>query len=44
MKYFYAVIYCNSKKTASKIYEEYNNFEFELSNIRLNLSFIDDEL
>jgi hypothetical protein len=44
MKYFYAVVHCNSKKTASKIYEEYNDFEFEMSNIRLNLSFIDDEL
>lgn len=44
MKYFYAVIYCNARKTALKIFEEYNNYEFELSNIRLTLSFIDDEL
>ena len=44
MKYFYAVIYCSSKKTAQKIYNEYNGFEFELSNLKLNLSFIDDEL
>jgi len=44
MRYFYAVIYCNSKKTAEKLYNEYNDFEFELSNIRLNLSFISDSL
>ena len=44
MKYFYAVIHCNTKKTAKKIYEEYNGFEFELSNTRLNLSFISDSL
>jgi hypothetical protein len=44
MKYFYAVIHCNSKKTAEKLYNEYNGFEFELSNIRLSLSFIADSL
>jgi hypothetical protein len=44
MKYFYAVIYCNSTTTAEKIYNEYNNYEFELSNIRLNLAFIPDSL
>ena len=44
MKYYYAVIHCNSHETAEKIYNEYNNFEFELSNIRLNLAFIPDSL
>lgn len=44
MKYFYAVIHCNSKKTAKQIFNEYNDYEFELSNIRLNLSFIADSL
>ena len=44
MKYFYAVIHCNTKETAERIYDEYNDYEFELSNIRLNLSFIDDGL
>jgi hypothetical protein len=44
MKYFYAVIYCSSKKTAQKLYDEYNGFEFELSNLKLNLSFIADDL
>lgn len=44
MKYYYAVIHCNSKKTAKKIFNEYNGFEFELTNIILNLSFIADSL
>jgi hypothetical protein len=44
MKYFYAVVHTNSKKTALKIFEEYNGFEFELTNIRLQLSFISDSL
>ena len=44
MKYFYAVIYCNTVETARKLYDEYNDYEFELSNIRLNLSFIADDL
>lgn len=44
MKYFYAVIHTNSKKTATKIFNEYNGMEFELSNIRLSMSFIADSL
>ena len=44
MKYYYAVIHCNSKATSEKLYNEYNNFEFELTNIRLNLAFIPDSL
>jgi hypothetical protein len=44
MKYYYAVIHCNTKATAEKLYNEYNNFEFELTNIRLNLAFIPDSL
>ena len=44
MKYFYGIIYCNSKKTAKHIFKEYNGFEFELTNINLNLSFVDDNL
>ena len=44
MKYFYAVIYCNSPKTCDKIYSEYNGFEFELSSLKLNLSYVADDL
>jgi len=44
MKYFYAVVHCNTRHTAERLYNEYNDYEFELSNIRLNLSFIADDL
>lgn len=44
MKYFYGIIYCNSTKTAKRIYKDFNNYELELTNIRLNLSFVNDEL
>ena len=44
MKYYYAIVYCSSKKTAKRIYKEYNNYELELTNLRLNLSFVDDSL
>mmetsp|Transcript_18397 Transcript_18397/g.13384 ORF Transcript_18397/g.13384 Transcript_18397/m.13384 type:complete len:83 (-) Transcript_18397:103-351(-) len=44
MKYYFAVIHCNSKETAEKLYNECNGIEFELSNIHINLSFIDDDL
>ena len=44
MKYFYAVVYFNSADTAERIYNEYNDYEFEMSNIRLNLSFVPDDL
>lgn len=44
MKYFYAIVYCNSTKTAKRIFKEYNGYELELTNIKLNLSFVDDSL
>ena len=44
MKYFYGIVYCNSRKTAKRIFKEFNGFEFELTNITLNLSFVDDNL
>lgn len=44
MKYYYAIIYCNNPKTANFLYDEYNGFEFENSNIMLNLSIVPDEI
>jgi hypothetical protein len=35
MRYYYAVVVCDSRKTAKKILSEYNGFELELTNIRL---------
>lgn len=44
MKYFYAVVCCDKSKTATKIYKEFNGFELELTNLRLTLSIVPDEL
>jgi hypothetical protein len=44
MKYYYAIVYCNSSKTAVYLYDEYNGYEFENSNIRLNMSFIGNDI
>lgn len=44
MKYYYAVVHCNSSQTANAIFKENQGMEFELTNLRLSLSFVDDEL
>ena len=44
MKYYYAVLTCNSKGTAINLVDEYNGFEFENTNIKLNMSFIPDSV
>ena len=44
LKYYYAVVHLNTKKTAKQLYKEFNGFEFEDSNLRLKLSFIADDL
>jgi len=44
MKYYYAIAHCNTPKTANFLYDEYNGFEFENSNIRLNISIVPDEV
>jgi len=44
MKYYYAVVHCNNAATAMHIYDEYNGFEFEDTNIRLNMSLIPDDV
>ena len=44
MKYYFAIVYCNSVKTASRLVEENQGIEFELTNIKLSMSCVDDEL
>jgi len=44
MKYYYAIVHCNNSNTAKFLYDEYNGFEFENSNILLNMSFVPDEI
>lgn len=43
MKYYYAIVYCDSEQTASKLYEEMNDFEFEFSNLKLDLRMVPPE-
>ena len=35
MDYYYAVVYCNKRKTAQKLIEENQDCELELTNLRL---------
>ncbi len=44
MRYYYAVVICDRKKTASKIINEFDGFELELTNLRLTLAVIPDEV
>lgn len=44
MKYFYAVVICDKRKTAKNIISEYDGFELELTNLRLNISVIPEDL
>lgn len=44
MKYYFAFVTCSKRKVAAKILDEFNGFELELTNLRLNLSIVPDEL
>lgn len=44
MKYYFAVIECDSSQTATYLYNECDGFEFESTSILLDLRFIPDSL
>ena len=44
MDYYYAIVYCNSHKTALTLIAENQGMEVEITNLRLQLYVVPDEL
>ena len=37
LKYYYAIVTCDSDETANNLYEQLDGYEFELSNMKLDI-------
>lgn len=42
MNYYYAIIHCNTGKTALHLYDEYNGLMLENTNVRLRMAIVPD--
>jgi len=44
LKYYFAIVHCDSINTAQQIYDDYDGFEYENSALKLDLRFVPDDM